>query len=424
MTKLLRNIFLLLSAVPIALQAQQCDNYFTHPIDAQVKTLRTIVDGDFARLPVIDNTKNSSLEISFDYLSNEEPFLEYRIIHCDADWRADDLSELDYLDGFLPVKVVDARPSFNTFTNYFHYSVSFPNEDVKLLVSGNYAVIFHDENDPDTPLAVATFSVSEQMAFVKGEVSANTDIDYLQQHQQLTLQCSWSQQQLPYLDPAHDLKLVVTQNHRPDTRRTIVAPSRMEMGKAYYEHLQPLIFEAGNTYRYFEFTDPRYATLGVERVYYQAPEYHVQLVQDAARSGSFYRYDQDQHGRYLVRALRVDDVDTESEYFWAEFSLTGAMPSKGSGGIFLTGDFTCGEISDAYRMNYDLERQCYTSKILLKQGYYNYQYLVQLPDDRLTTSIVEGNYYETQNQYDVYVYYRPVGARYDRLLGVAQLQYK
>ena len=417
-------VVLFVSAMSLALQAQQHDFYYTHPLDNNVKTIRTLVDGDFSRLPVIDNSHNCSVEISFDYLANEEPFLEYRIVHCDAEWQADDLSELDYLDGFLPVKVPQAIPSFNTFTNYFHYSVSFPNDDVRLLVSGNYAVIFHNESDPDTPLAVATFSVSEQMAFVGGEVSASTDVDYHQQHQQLTLQCTWSQAQLPYLDPAHDLKLAVTQNRRPDTRRIVAAPSRMEAGKACYEHLQPLIFEAGNTYRRFEFTDARYATFGVESVRYQAPDYHVRLTQDKARSNDFYRYDQDQYGRYLIRSLRVDDVDIESEYFVAHFTLAGAMPPKGNGGIFLTGDFTYGEFSPAYRMNYDPELQCYTAQLQLKQGHYNYQYLVDMPDGSLSTSVVEGNYYETRNQYEIYVYYRPDGARYDRLLGVAQLEYK
>lgn len=410
----------MLAFVSLSMHAQSQNSYYTHPVVDEVKTIRTVVDGDFMRLPVIDNTDNSTLEISFDYLANEEPYLEYRIVHCDAQWHPDDLSELDYLDGFLPVKVASAKPSFNTFTNYYHYSVNFPNDDVRLLVSGNYAVIFYEEGDSDTPLAEATFSVTEQLAFVAGEVSASTDIDYLQQHQQLTLQCSWSQPKLPYLDPAHDLQLVVTQNHRTDTRRTLSVPSRMEAGKAFYEHQHPLIFEAGNTYRRFEFTDHRFAALGVEKVRYQAPVYHVSLVSDLSRAGGFYRYDQDQHGRYLVRSLRVDDVDTESEYFVAEFTLNDAMPSKGRGGIYLSGDFTYGLTTDAYQMHYDLERKCYVAEVLLKQGHYNYQYLVKDATGKFSSGVVEGNYYETQNQYEVYVYYRPMGARYDRLLGVAQ----
>lgn len=422
----------MVTALP--LQAQSLpDTYYTHPLSEDLHTLQVTADGDFRKLPVIDNTGNSQLEISFDILSDEQPYLQYYLVHCDAQWRQDDLSELDYINGFMPVRVEDVRPSFNTTVNYWHYCVSFPNADVELQLSGNYAVVFHSEDDPDDVQAVACFSVSEQIAFVSGEVSGNTDIDYRQEHQQLTLQCAWSQQQLPHLDATNDLRLVITQNHRPSTRREVLHPSRLEGGKAWYEHQPDLIFEAGNTYRRFEFIDRHYATLGVEQLLYQTPYYEVMLTPQQARSGGYYRYDQDQHGRYLVHALRVDDEPTESEYFWANFTLAGAMPPKGKGQIYLSGDFTYGELTEPYRMTYDPEAQCYTGRVLLKQGHYNYQFLCGpewVPDftdplslsdgQRITPAVCEGNYYESHNEYDVYVYYRGPGARYDRLLGVAQ----
>lgn len=405
---------------------------YTHPLVPDLATLQVIADGDFRKLPVIDNSPNSSVEISFDILSDEEEFLQYRVIHCDAQWMPDDLSELDYIDGFQPTRISRVAPSFNTFVNYWHYSLSFPNADVRLLLSGNYAVIIHPEDDPDSPLAVACFSVSEQRAFVNGEVSGNTDIDFRQEHQQLTLQCSWSQQQLPYLSPTSDLRLVVTQNRRPDTRRVISSPSRVEGGKAYYEHLRPLIFDAGNTFRRFEFIDRHYATLGIERLRYHAPYYHTELITQRARSGGHFVYDQDQHGRYLVHALGVDDKRVESEYFVAEFRLDGAMPSHGNDAIYLTGDFTYGELTPTYRMEYDPDEQCYRADVLLKQGHYNYQFVTgpewtpldgldspEAPASRISLAACEGNYYETPNQYDVYVYYRGPSDRYDRLLGVA-----
>lgn len=417
-------------ASSLSCTAAWAQTYYTHPLVDEVKTLRTLVDGDFQKLPVIDNANRSSVEISFDYMADDEQYLQYTVIHCDAEWQADDLSELDYLDGFQPTRITDVEPSFNTYVNYYHYSLTFPNEDVRLLLSGNYAVIIHPENELDEPIAVACFSVSEQMAFVGGEISANTDIDFRQEHQQLTLQCTWSHQQLPYLNPANELRLFVTQNRRPFTRHEVKAPSRIETNKAYYEHIKELIFEAGNIFRCFEFTDYRYATLGVERVRYQAPFYHAELVLDKSRAGSVYLHDKDQHGRYLVHALRVDDEETEAEYFYAEFLLSGAMPSKGQGDIYLSGDFTNGELIDEFKMEYDPERQCYAKQVLLKQGYYNYQYVVGpawVPDYQnkipyISTNAVEGNYYEAHNQYEVYVYYRPVGARYDRLLGIAIIE--
>lgn len=420
----------LITTCSLLCAAALAQTYYTHPLVDEVKTLRTLVDGDFSKLPVIENKGRSHIEISFDYMADEEQYLQYTVVHCDANWQADDLSELDYINGFQPTRITSVEPSFNTYVNYYHYSLSFPNEDVELLLSGNYAVIVHAENDPDDAVAVACFSVSEQMAFVGGEISANTDIDFRQEHQQLTLQCTWSHQQLPYLNPASELRMYVTQNRRPSTRREVKTPSRIETNKAYYEHVRDLIFEAGNVFRCFEFTDHRYATLGIERVRYQAPYYHAILELDKSRAGSVYNYDKDQHGHYLVHALRVDDVETESEYFWAEFSLSGAMPPKGQGDIFIAGDFTHGELIDEYKMEYDPERQCYTNRVLLKQGYYNYQYVVgpawqpdyqeRIPD--ISTRVVEGNYYEAHNQYEIYVYYRPAGARFDRLLGVAIIE--
>ena len=409
--------------------------YYTHPLIPEVHTLQVITDGDFQRLPVIDNSDNSSLEISFDYLDDEQLYLQYTLVHCDAQWEADRLSELDYVDGFLPARVEEVQPSFNTTVNYWHYTLRFPREEVRLLVSGNYAVIFHPEDDPDAPVAVACFSVTEQMAFVSGEVSGVTDIDYLASHQQLTLQCSWSPSRLPYLSPTSDLHLVVTQNHRPDTRRDLLQPSRVDASHAWYEHQPLLIFEGGNTFRRFEFIDPRYATLGIERLRYEPPYYVAELVRQRARSGSAYYYDQDQHGRYLVHALRVDDEATESEYFWADFTLDGAIPPLRGRSIYLTGDFTYGELTPDFQLRYDPDLQCFTARVLLKQGHYNYQFLCGTewsPADVPSTSgtgsssfpnlsPLEGSYYDARNQYDVYVYYRGPSDRYDRLLGVAQL---
>lgn len=409
-----------------SMQAQSC---FTHPISEDVHTLRIVTDGDFRKLPVIDNTSNSSLEISFDILSDQQQFLQYRVVHCDAQWQPDNLSELDYVDGFQPTRLEDVQSSFNTFVPYWHYSLTFPNDDTRLLLSGNYAVFFHPEDDPDENLAVACFSITEQQAFIGGEVSGNTDIDFRQEHQQLTLQCSWSPQRLPLLNPASDLRLVVTQNHRPDTRREVLHPSRIEAGKAIYEHQKELIFEAGNTFRRFEFIDRHYATLGIEQLKYDAPYYHAIIAPQKARSGGFFRYDQDQHGRYVVHALRVDDEALESEYFWADFILAGAMPPRGSDAIYLTGDFTYGQLLPEYLMDYDPDLQCFSGRVLLKQGHYNYQFLCgpewepdfQSPMPHTSLSVCEGNYYETPNQYDIYVYYRAPGDRYDRLLGVAQV---
>lgn len=402
------------------------ESHWTHPVASEVMTLRTIVNGDFMKLPVIDLAGNSSLEISFDWLGTEEPRLTYTVIHCDRNWEPSSLSQLDYLDGFLPVRVTDVEMSFNTFTQYYHCRVAFPNEELSLLVSGNYAVIFSLEEDEDEVVAEACFSVSEQLAFVEGKVSGNTDVDFRMNHQQLDLAVAWSNAQLPYVNPSGDLYLVVTQNNRRDTRREIDRPLRIEANRAYYEHNRDLIWEAGNTWRRFEMTSERYAGIGIERIRYHAPDYFAYLWQDKARSQ--YLYDQDQKGRYLVNAVRVEDAATEADYFRAVFTLEPCVIPPSGCGIYLIGDFTYGARDERFRMTFDGETGVYRQEVLLKMGHYNYMYAIGQDEPALDNDTrpmhlgpIEGDFYETPNEYEVSVYYRPHGSRYDRLLGVAIL---
>lgn len=396
----------------VSLQAQ---TFSTRPFIPEVKTLRVVVDGDFMKFPVVDLRGKSTLEISFDYLADSQPWLAYRLVHCDAEWNEDNLSEMDFCDGFMPVKIEDVKPSFNTFISYYHCKIFFPNEILRLLVSGNYAVVVHQEDDEDEVVAVATFSVSEQLAFVSGEVSANTDVDFHKSNQQLSLVLSWSPSALPYLDVANEIRLMVCQNRRAETLREPKVPSRIESGRAIFEHNRDLIFPAGNNYRLFEFISERYASVGVDNVRYHAPYYLANLREDTPRADANFRYEQEQNGRFLVRALNVDDVSTEGEYFKAIFTLKADPRWEDRGGVYLSGDFTYGLPDEEFRLDY--EDGFYRKEVLLKQGAYNYLYLVGGQ-----TAPIEGDHYETENEYDVYVYYHPNGARYDRLLGVAKIE--
>ena len=73
-------------------------------------------------------------------------------------------------------------------------------------------------------------------------------------------------------------------------------------------------------------------------------------------------------------------------------------------------------------MEYDEEEQLYKGSLRLKQGYYSYQYL-HLAEDGTTHPVPsEGNFFQTENQYQALVYYRGLGDRTDRLVGFAQIR--
>lgn len=396
------------------------NGYRTGAMHPDIKTLRISNESDPHQLPLLELGSGQQLEISFDELASDPDRIAYRIVHCDADWTPSRISEMEYLDGFNNNPVEEITPSFNTFTPYYHYSVTLPDDRVNFKLSGNYAVLFYKEDSPEEVIATACFSVYENGIRIRGDVTTNTDIDFNKAHQQLSLTLNW--EKTPVSNPALDLKVKVTQNNRRDTEITLKTPSRLGAKEVVYEHNRNLIFEAGNNFRRFEIVSNKYRGMGVENIRYLAPLYHVTLSPDQQRSNRNYYYDQDQNGRYVIRQSEATDNDTEADYYMVHFALDYNNPLI-EGTIYLNGDFTYGRFNDAARMIYNFDTQRYEQSLLLKQGHYNYQYLfVPINGSRGSAALIEGNYFETDNEYLIKAYYRPVGERYDRLIGIALIK--
>ena len=62
----------------------------------------------------------------------------------------------------------------------------------------------------------------------------------------------------------------------------------------------------------------------------------------------------------------------------------------------------------------------YEKDIKLKQGFYNYKYVLVNTQGELEEGVISGDFYETENNYKVLVYYRDLGARYDRIVGFGE----
>ncbi|MDE6037291.1 MAG: DUF5103 domain-containing protein, partial [Duncaniella sp.] len=254
---------------------------------------------------------------------------------------------------------------------------------------------------------------------VMATVSSRTDIDTNTSHQQLALQIDT--RHLHVDDPFNDLRVVITQNGRPDNEVTLTTPQRINGDRVIYEHLRPLIFDAGNEYRRFETTSVDYPGLGVERVIKDAPVYNAELYTDSPRNKQSYLYDSTQQGRYVVRSVDTQESDTEADYVLTHFTLL--MPPIAGADIFIDGDLTDRRMDPSSHMVYNHSTGAYEQSMLLKQGAYNYQYLV-VPNgsDRGLTAPVEGDKYQTVNEYTIRVYHRPRGTRFDRLVGITTVK--
>ena len=402
---------------PCALTAQSLSDqpYETRSFSDRFKTLRTQVEGRELFPPIIDLNTNEHITISFDEMTEEVSYLQYSLVHCNADWRPSALSDLEYLDGFNTNPIEEFDFSMATFAHYVHYSLTLPNEDVQFKVSGNYVLLVYPENEPERVLLQVCFSVYENNILVAPSVTSRTDIDYNREHQQVSVTLNANNYRIQ--NPYNELKVSVTQNGRRDNEVTVNRPLRIQGSQIFFDHDRNLIFEAGNEFRRFEMVATRYAGLGVSNIYHFDPYYHVELTPVKPRSESSYLYDQTQNGRFVIRQSGASDSDTEADYFVVHFTLD-SDPIPG-GKIYIDGELTNHLYSPYNEMVYNPQTEQYEKTLLLKQGSYNYQYLF-LPDGTRTATVapVEGNYYQTVNEYLVKVYHRAPGERYDRLIGI------
>lgn len=388
-------------------------------------TANAIFDPQFKSLQVLDRTNllgqpivrpqngASAVTISFDELAEDNRFLRYRLVHCDSDWRPSRaITELDYVNGYNEAQVVDYALSDKSLTHYVHYNITIPNEEMQPLISGNYLVEVYDEDDPSEILLQARFMVDEALVGLSVNESSRTDMEYNGRYQQLSVKANLENARID--NPYNDLKLVVIQNGRVAEPHILRHPLQLTKNTAVYEHQKELIFPAGNEYRRFDIANIHYPGMGVDAIDYIAPYYNVMLKRDTPRINGGYVYDQTQSGRYFPAEIYSTEPEIDADYVLTFFTL--AMPEIKED-VYIDGDLVLRSRDSDSRMIYDKTLGAYIKTLLLKQGMYNYQYVTGSG-----LNPVEGDKYETQNEYLVLLYYCPPDARYERLIGSAVIR--
>lgn len=389
----------------------------TRIFDPSFRTLKVQVEDDFFAPPVIDLGDSRHITVTFDRMAEDSDDLRYRLIHCNADWSRSQLVESEYLPSFNDSRIDDYAFSQNTFIHFTNYRITIPNEDMAPMVSGNYLLQVYDEDAPDEVLLQARFSLCEPLAAVSGKADAHTDRGVNDIYQQLSLTVDVGQAGVR--DMYNDVTLVVRQNGSDDAMAILRHPQRVEGTTLIYEHLQPLIFRAGNEFLRFETVRADYPGMNVDRVEYVGPGYHAYLRPDRRRADRSYSYDQTQHGRFMVREYNATDADLGADYVTVHFTLQ--MPELHDARVYIDGELTKGAPADRFGMTYDPSAGAYTAAIPLKQGSYNYRYAVRDSKGEDDIYFIDGDKYETRNEYTVEVYTRRPGDRADRLIGVSTI---
>lgn len=409
-----KSIYIFLAALAVSVAGRAQENAC---FSSRIKTLQVKVNGEWGEAPVMLLNGSNWVEISFDDLQAGYQRYTYSLTHCDADWKQSDLLTSEYMTGFNDQIIEDYEPAIGTEMNYCHYTVTLPNEDTRLLVSGNYRMDIFEDGE-DSPIAQACFCIIEPRVGVEIDVTSNTDIDTYDTHQQVNFAVNYSGYQVS--NPVSEFKYIVQQNRRWDNHVEDLRPTLMQVNKLIFNHNRSLIFNAGNEYRRFEILSEYVPTMRVDRMSFEDPYYHATLMLDEQRIN--YLYDQDQDGRYWIRNNDNVSNDTQSDYFYTHFALQ--MPQVAGGDVYLFGDLTNNRMEEEYKMEYNLIDHQYELVTPLKQGSYNYMYMFRHDGETLgLTQPCEGDFHQTENEYYVYVYHRPFGLRYDKLVGFQKLIY-
>lgn len=370
---------------------------------------------DFSQPMVELGAADQRLQLKFDELSDGVTNFVYTITHCDKEWYPSRLVQSEYMEGFIENPINDYAASINTTTKYTNYQLFLPNDNVRFLVSGNYLLSVFDEGKRDTPVLTRRFYVVEPLAEIKGEVKKSTFEGFKGRDQEIDFDVTYSR--LSIQDPRTEIKVVLMQNSRSDNCLTKLKPLFVRENQLSYDLSRENIFAGGNEFRNFDTKNLRINGLGVTNIEFVRPFYHVTLRTDQVTRGSDYRNENDLNGRYLIKNDRVTDSDLESDYMKVYFSLEMADPLLG-GNIYVFGGLSDWQCLPVNKMTWNPGLKLYEASLLLKQGFYDYQYVyVESGSNLIDNTLLEGSYVETENDYQILVYYRGFSSRFDRLIG-------
>ena len=390
--------------------------YENYIYNENIKTILLHRDGAELTPPVIRLNSNEKLKLRFDDLDARPKEYYYTVIHCNADWKPSDLEQYEYIENFTEGEIYDYLESFNTVEDYFNYTVTFPNTDISITKSGNYVLKVYLKNQEDQPAFTRRFMVFEPTLNVEINLKRATLIEYRNYKQEVDFTIRSGSEKI--YNPYQNLKVVLMQNGRWDNAIFSLKPKFVKDNAFIYDYEEENLFDGGNEFRNFDIKSVKYQTMRIRQIDDKMQQYHAYVQDDERRPFQRYTTQTDINGKKLIKNEDVKDSDTESEYVNVYFNLP-YQTVLADGSLYVFGAITDWQFKDEAKLKYDYTTNSYRAKLYLKQGYYDYAYVFL--ENNATTgdiSFVEGNHWETENDYMILVYYREPGTLYDKLAGV------
>lgn len=385
-----------------------------------LKSIKTHKMGWELSEPSIELNGNDKLVVTFDDLSESPGTFAYTITHCNSEWEPTPIFYSDYMDGFEVNEIRDYNFSSGSIISYMHCRVEIPNDDVRLKISGNYIISIFNAYQPEEVLIQRRFIVYEQLISITANIRQPSAGEYRYSGQQMDLKIGLTGVRVS--NPSTEIKTVVCQNYQFQGCIQNVKPVYFIDNEIDYSQPDALIFEGGNEFRIFDTKNIRYQAQGIQSIDFNGGMFHVQLKPDKSRRRDRYTNYSDLNGRFVVSLEQSNHSEIEADYVWTYFSLSTPMELDEGKSVYLFGELTGWQLSPNNKMTYNINRGAYEIRLLLKQGAYSYRYVVA--NDKtgeVDINHYEGSYFDTENSYMVMVYFKPMGARYERVIGYSKL---
>ena len=354
-----------------------------------------------------------SFQLQFDDLFGNEANYYYTIVHCNYDWKQSDLAQAEYISGFDNQRIQDYTNSFNTLQLYSHYRLSFPNKFTNFLVTGNYMLNILNE---DREIVFSRkFILYQEMVQVPIQVKRARNVKDIELKHNLDF--AIKSKDLTFQSPLTNVKVMLMQNGQFNTAITNIKPMYTIGNDLIYKYDKETQFWAGNEYLFFENKDVRAATNNVGKIETTGSVYNTYLYPNYARAKNPYTYFPDANGNFIIKNINAEQNEVEADYTWVFFSLS-APSYYGKGDVYITGMFNNNALTDENKMDYNREKGVYEKAIMMKQGFNNFQYTIADKSGKIDgENAIDGNFYQTENNYFAIVYYRENNQRYDKVIG-------
>lgn len=365
--------------------------------------------------PVI--TMNQQLVLSFDDLTNSSELYRYTIKHFDRNWEDDNLFFSEIANGSMNALLDQFQYSFNTLQAYTHYTLKFPNEKMQPKISGNFELIVY-KSSVDQPLFKRRFSIVEENVNLALNISRIADAKNPNINQRVEVQAVSKAGDLT--SNVNSMTLTVMQNNNPNMKITNQKPSATMGNQLLFQQLG-LAFPGNNEFYYFDNKNMKLAADmvretgivdGVNQTYLH-PVWAYPLN---------YQYQPDVNGAWYYRRNDLGlerDATREADYAWVHFSIDSDPIDKE---LYVVGGFNDFKATKEFQMHYDEAAKKYVAKVYMKQGFYNYILATKEANGSLNLGEINGNFWQTENLYQAFLYYKPFGRNYDGLAGYGEFR--